>query len=89
MKQVISGPAFLKGWKSLLKKRYSQDELDKVVEILSCEGSLPGKYKDHALNGKYKGYRECHIRDNWLLIYRITDSEVILLATGTHDDLFK
>jgi mRNA interferase YafQ len=33
--------------------------------------------------------RECHIEPDWLLIYDITDAEVVLLRTGTHSDLFE
>lgn len=88
MKRLIYESRFSKSWKRLKKKNYSEEELKKAINCI-IEGTIPNKYKDHALSGNFKGYRECHIRDNWLLIYRITDSEVILLATGTHDDLFK
>ena len=48
------------------------------------------KNKDHALLGKYKGYRECHIQPDWLLIYLIEDDilTLTLIDTGTHADLF-
>lgn len=49
---------------------------------------LPGKYKDHGLEREWKGYRECHIDNDWLLIYRIEDDRLILVRTGTHSDLF-
>ena len=47
-------------------------------------------YKDHALKGNFIGYRECHIRPDWLLMYKI-DKQILTLAltrTGTHSDLF-
>lgn len=51
-----------------------------------------GKYKnkDHQLSGSWQGFRECHIEPDWLLIYRIDNSELILFATstGSHSDLF-
>ena len=34
-------------------------------------------------------YRECHLDPDWLLIYRVTDEQVVLARTGTHADLFK
>ena len=40
------------------------------------------------LKGEWKGYWECHIASNWLLIYKLTDDEVLLARTGTHADLF-
>ncbi|HOE89049.1 MAG TPA: type II toxin-antitoxin system YafQ family toxin [Sphaerochaeta sp.] len=51
---------------------------------------LPKKYRDHGLSGNDKGCRECHIAPDWLLIYEISGSELILYLTrtGTHSDLF-
>ncbi len=89
MKKLIAGPGFLKNWKKLKKKRYDKSELDEIVDILVNDKYIPARYHDHALSGNYKGYKECHIRSNWLLIYESTETEVFLIATGTHDDLFK
>jgi mRNA interferase YafQ len=52
---------------------------------------MPDKYKDHPLKGEMNGYRECHIEPDWLLVYRISEDKLILLAsgTGTHLDLFE
>ena len=51
---------------------------------------LPEKNKDHALTGNYIGFRECHIQSDWILIYAVSNTELILTAsrTGTHSDLF-
>lgn len=51
---------------------------------------LPAKNKDHQLSGSWQGFRECHIEPDWLLIYRLDNSELILFATstGSHSDLF-
>ena len=48
------------------------------------------KYKDHELFGPWKGFRECHIKPNWLLIYYLSQSRLILTLTrtGSHNDLF-
>ena len=53
-------------------------------------GALPLKYRDHALVGDYRGFRECHIEPDWLLIYTISNEKLILTAarTGSHSDLF-
>ena len=51
------------------------------------------RQKDHALRGNYVGYREYHIKPDWLLIYKKTDNNELqileLARTGTHSDLFK
>ena len=61
-----------------------------VVEALANGMTLDEKYKDHQLGGNFIGYRECHIEPDWLLIYKITDSELalVLTRTGSHSDLF-
>ncbi|MGC4129045.1 MAG: type II toxin-antitoxin system YafQ family toxin [Bergeyella sp.] len=53
-------------------------------------GTLPAKYKPHKLSGNYAGCWECHIKPDWLLIWKQNDNELILLLmdTGTHSDLF-
>ena len=63
--------------------------LDEVVDAL-CQGTvLEEKYRDHELRGKLKGFRECHIQPDWLLIYLIENDilTLTLVDTGTHSDL--
>jgi len=67
------------------------DDIDTVVFLLSSNDTpLPKKYKDHSLQGQYAAYRECHIRPDWLLIYKKekTDLILVLVRTGTHSKLF-
>ena len=61
-----------------------------IVEKLLHKIPLEMKNKDHALSGNYKGYRECHIQPDWLLIYLIEEDilTLTLIDTGTHADLF-
>ena len=48
------------------------------------------KHHDHELLGRYRGFRECHIEPDWLLVYRADGDalELYLFRTGTHSDLF-
>jgi mRNA interferase YafQ len=64
--------------------------LDDVLELLAAGEPLAKKHKDHALKGNYAGYRECHIKPDWLLIYAIDNGRLILTAmrTGSHSELF-
>jgi mRNA interferase YafQ len=72
------------------KRGYNMLELKKVIKLLEKDGTLPKHYKPHKLKGNYKGYWECHIKPDWLLIWQQNDNELILLftGTGTHSDLF-
>ena len=81
---------FLKDLELMKRRNLPKPELDEVVRLLSHEQPLSLKYKDHALKGYFSGYRECHIRPDWLLIYKIDKQNLILALTrtGTHSDLF-
>ncbi|GHU51941.1 mRNA interferase YafQ [Bacilli bacterium] len=87
MKDIVYSDEFFKSWKKLQKKRYDYNKLERVISILKNGSSLPGKYSDHPLVGNWKGYRECHIEANWLLVYKATDTDILLVKTCTHDDL--
>jgi mRNA interferase YafQ len=81
---------FKRDLKLLIKRSLPKVELDFVVELLAREETLPEQYCDHKLSGKYSGFRECHIRPDWLLIYKIEQQilTLVLTRTGTHSDLF-
>ncbi len=72
------------------KQKRNLDKLFEVVQILADGGTLDTKYRDHSLQGKYKGTRECHIEADWLLVYEIRDDVLVLLLyrLGTHSELF-
>ena len=81
---------FQKDLKIIQKRGYNISLLTDVLNILANGEKLPRKYKDHNLIGNYKNCRECHITPEWLLIYEISNEELILYLTrtGTHSDLF-
>lgn len=83
---------FKKDYKLALKRGCNQEEFKKVISILSNNVKLPSRYRDHKLQNTnhYKNVRECHINDDWLLVYQIVKDNVVLklIRTGTHSDLF-
>ena len=83
---------FKKDYKNAIRRGYKPEDLSAVVSLLAAEQPLPEKYKDHALTNsrKYKGMRECHIRPDWLLVYKVYSDRLVLalIRTGTHSDLF-
>jgi mRNA interferase YafQ len=87
LKNIIADSCFKASWKKLQKKKYNRIKLDTLIKLLEKEAHIPGKYRDHPLSGNYAGFRECHIEDDWLLVYKTTETEIILVKTCTHDDL--
>ena len=63
--------------------------LDNVIKKIQNGEKLDEKYRDHALTGTYRGFRECHIQPDWLLICFIENQIVTLtlVRTGSHSDL--
>lgn len=82
--------AFRKDYKLAIKRGMKMELLDAIIETLSMGDVLLPEYRDHELSGKWKGHRECHIQPDWLLIYRIDDTVLVLTLTrtGKHSDLF-
>jgi mRNA interferase YafQ len=80
---------FRKDYKRVKKQGRPLKELRTVVEKLASGRILPANYKDHSLLGKWKNHRECHIRADWLLIYRLADDCLFLERTGSHSELFE
>lgn len=88
--QLILTNKFKKGLKLAKRRGLDIKLLETLVEKLLHGIPLDEKYKDHELKGKFKGFCECHIQPNWLLIY-LVEEEVLtltLIDTGTHADLF-
>ncbi|MDU7505734.1 MAG: type II toxin-antitoxin system YafQ family toxin [Clostridia bacterium] len=62
------------------------------LKLIKKQGKdLTQKYRDHKLNGHYKGTRECHIAPDFLLIYEKIDPILVLalVRAGSHADLFE
>ena len=88
--RLVPTTKFKKDLKRLKKRGLPLDELYEIIEQLLNLGQLEPKYRDHALTGNYIGFRECHVRPDWLFIYAISEEKLILTAlrSGTHSDLF-
>ncbi|TYK64946.1 type II toxin-antitoxin system YafQ family toxin [Colwellia echini] len=63
-------------------------EVGNVISTLQKSLILDAKYVDHALVGNWHGFRDCHIKPDLVLIYRIHDTYLQLARIGTHNDVF-
>lgn len=81
---------FKKDLKAAKKQGQKLEDVYEIVEMLANGEPLPAKNRDHELSGDYKSYRECHVRPDWLLIYKIEEECLVLLLyrLGSHSDLF-
>ena len=80
-------------FKKQYKKLSSNDKglVREVIILLAQNTILDEKYKDHKLTGNFKDLRECHVKPDLLLIYKINDDilELALVQVGNHGSLFK
>ena len=82
--------AFKKDYKRAIRQGRDINRLDEVIALLASGQPLPEKFRDHKLSGNWANHRECHVQPDWLLIYHIKDSTLVLTltSTGSHSDLF-
>jgi mRNA interferase YafQ len=60
-----------------------------VIKQLQLGETLPEKYVDHPLSGDWQHYRDCHVKPDLVLIYKIDSSSLTLARIGTHSELFR
>ncbi|NBH32457.1 type II toxin-antitoxin system YafQ family toxin [Clostridiaceae bacterium] len=91
MYQVKFTTAYKKAYKLMKKRGLDLSLLDEVVDLLRQGRQLEERYRDHGLTGDLAGFRECHIKPDWLLIYLIENDilTLTLIDTGSHSDLFR
>ena len=90
MYQVKFTSSFKKSYKRMKRRGYDLSLLDDVVDKLRQGQVLAPKYHDHGLSGNFIGFRECHIKPDWLLVY-LLENEVLTLTLvdiGSHADIF-
>jgi mRNA interferase YafQ len=89
MYQIFRTSAFKKDYKKLSSQ--DKEEVKRIIIRLANNEVLDPKYKDHKLIGNYKDCKECHIKPDLLLIYRIDANilELALVGTGNHSELFR
>ena len=88
MRRIVRRNRFLKELRRLKRRGQDINELLAAIDLLVEDGELPSGYNSHQLIGEWEGIWECHIEPDWLLIYEVTDDEVILHRTGSHRYLF-
>ena len=80
---------FEKDYKRIKRQGKDLSKLEVTLEVLVRGQDLPEAMRDHSLGGTCRGHRECHLEPDWLLIYRIDEEGLVLVATrtGSHSEL--
>lgn len=90
MKVLKQSSQFKKDLKRIQHNPKKIEKLEIVLELLKESGTVPPEYQPHFLVGQYKGYMECHIEGDFLLIWIDENEDVIkLIRLGSHSELFK
>lgn len=90
-------PRFERDVKACTKRHWNMVALKSAMADLlkSDEETLVRRYKDHALVGKWQGYRAIHVdstpnpaKDQWVLMYKLCGRELVFVRTGTHEEVY-
>lgn len=87
---IVATKQFKKSLKKIKHDKPLLNKLEVIIDLLSEDKDIPQVYKDHQLMGNLKGFRELHIKPNYLLVYKKEAKELILLLShmGSHSDIF-
>jgi mRNA interferase YafQ len=91
MRKIERTTQFKRDYKRESKKPYHKVWLTTfyaVLENLCTDLPLADKHRDHLLTGNWHDHRDCHIRPDLVLIYRLPDENIIqLVRLGSHSEL--
>ena len=87
--RVFMSKRFRKSLKKMIQRGKDINKINDVILKLANGETLAPKYRDHALSGDLEGLRDCHIENDWVLLYYIEQDVLVLVLadTGTHSDL--
>ena len=89
MNKLIPANSFKRDMKKQSLELFLTEEWNEVTGALRNGIAMKEKYCDHDLKGNWKGYRECHINPDLLLIYKHQNDDCILLyRIGSHSELY-
>ncbi len=91
MYQKIYNSRFRKSIKKIVRSgRISREEIELFIDNIAAGKPFEQQHEDHALIGEWLSFRECHIKPDLLLIYKIEKNILILLLAdiGSHSNLF-
>jgi len=90
MKKIHLSTQYKKDYKRYKQQLKKLKKLFDILELLRQGKPIPSDNKPHPLKGKYQGCLECHIEDDFLLIWIDEVNDIIdLVRLGSHSELFE
>ena len=90
MYKIVTTHKFEKDVQKCIKRGWDMGLLRKAMKTLAEKGELPIEYGTHKLSGKYSGHWECHIKADWVMVWKKHNDIVTMVFTdtGSHSDVF-
>jgi mRNA interferase YafQ len=86
--EIVRSAQFKRDYKRLGRQGAALGGLRMVIAQLANREILDQRHRDHPLRGQWRGYRECYVQPDLLLIYRVHENELQLARAGSHAELF-
>ena len=89
MKEIRKTSQFKKDFKRFSKDKEKVETLKYIVIKLQKGEAIPEEFHPHPLKGEWKNFMECHIDDDYLLIWFDKEVNIVrLVRLGSHSELF-
>ena len=75
---IVYSSQFKKDYKRVRKQNKDIGKLSAVIKKLAGKAPMDAKYRDHPLTGRWRGFRDCHLERDWILIYQMSEETLIL-----------
>ncbi len=85
---LLATSAFERDVRRVEKRGKDLNKPEAIADLLQAQNTLPTRCRPHALRGNWLGHWDCHVEPDWLSLYRVTQTELILVRTGSHAELF-
>ena len=88
MRELILTGRFRRYLRRMARRGKDSRRLGEITERLIRGEPLSPRHRMHQLMGNWAPLWECHIENDWLLIWDEDNDSVTLIRTGTHADIF-
>ncbi|GBU27591.1 hypothetical protein R84B8_01125 [Treponema sp. R8-4-B8] len=89
MPQFTFTDQFTESLESLKKRGKDMDKISGIMTLLIWEEPLDDICEEYRLDGDLEAFWECHIEDDWILLYQLGEYNISFVYTGTHSDFFE